>query len=152
MESIENLMTQLDGADTETANRFARGKGSLPVRLSMLGLASIWKGDCALWWGYPPGVFISYKWDGAPMHDLMVDLAKHVRKLGYRAFLDVGRLEENADAYFQIPGFITSLQDRTFYVLPLTELSADMITARKGKTTWIFEEYQHAKCPAQRFL
>ena len=101
---------------------------------------------------YTPGVFISYTWDGAPMHDLVVDLAKHVRKLGYRAFLDVENLDENADAYFQIHGFITSLQDCTFYVLLLTELSADMIIARKAKTTWIFEEYQHAICPAQRFL
>ena len=64
--------------------------------------------------------------------------------MGYRAFLDVENLDEDADAYFRIPGFITSLQDCAFYVLLLTELSADMLTARKGKTTWIFDEYQHA--------
>src|ERR1035438_4970536 len=144
MESIEDLMTELDGAAPETANRIAWKKGSLPVRLAMLGLASVRKGVSPLWWGYPPGVFIGYKWSGKPMYDLVVSLAEHIRGLGYRAFLDAESLDEDADAYFQIPRFITSLQDCTFYVLLLTELSADMITARKGKTTWIFDEYQHA--------
>ena len=144
MEGIKDLMIELDGADPETVNRIAWEKGSLPVRLAMLGLASMRKGDSPLWWGYPPGVFISYKWDGAPMRDLVVDLAKHVRELGYRAFLDVENLDEDADAYFQIPQFITSIQDCTFYVLLLTELSADLMTGRKGKTTWIHDEYQHA--------
>ena len=144
METIEDLMIQLDGAEPETVNRIAWEKGSLPVRLAMLGLASIRKNESPLWWGYPPGVFIGYKWNHKPMHDLVVELAEHVRRLGYRAFVDVENLDETADAYFQIPKFIVSLQDCTFYVLLLTELSADMITARKSKTTWIFDEYQHA--------
>lgn len=144
MKSITELMIELDGADPETVRRIAWKEGSLPVRLAMLGLASSRKEESPLWWTYPPGAFIGYKWSGAPMHDLVVDLAEHVRGLGYRAFLDVENLDEDADAYFRIPQFITSLQDCEFYVLLLTELSADVLTARKGKTTWIFDEYQHA--------
>jgi hypothetical protein len=144
MDSIEDLMILLDGADPDTVNRIAWEKGSLPVRLAMLGLASIRKNDSPLWWGYPPGVFIGYKWQDQPMQDLVGRVAEHARALGYRAFLDVENLDANADAYFQIPKFIASLQDCTFYVLLLTRQSADMIGARKGKTTWIFDEYQHA--------
>lgn len=144
MDDIQDLMVQLDGADPATVNRIAWEKGSLPVRLAMLGLASVKKGDSPLWWGYPPGAFIGYKWQGAPMRDLVADLARHVRGLGYRAFLDVENLDADADAYFQIPQFIASLGDCTFYVLLLTELSADLITARTNKTTWIHDEYQHA--------
>jgi len=144
MKSINDLMIDLHGADQETVNRIAWKEGSLPVRLAMLGLASIRKGENPLWWGYPPGVFIGYKWGGKPMYDLVVGLAEHVRGLGYRAFLDVENLDEDADAYFRIPEFIVSLQDCQFYVLLLTEQSADMLTARKGKTTWIHDEYQHA--------
>jgi hypothetical protein len=58
MKSIEDLMIELDGADPETVNRIAWREGLLPVRLAMLGLASIRKGESPLWWGYPPGVFI----------------------------------------------------------------------------------------------
>ena len=78
------------------------------------------------------------------MSDFVVGLAQYVRELGYRAFLDIENLDEDADAYFRIPAFITSLQDCQFYVLLLTEASAGMLTAREGKTTWIFDEYQHA--------
>ena len=144
MKSIRELMIELEGADPETVKRIAWKEGSLPVRLAMLGLASSRKEESPLWWGYPPGVFIGYKWNGKPVHDLVAGLAEHVRGLGYRAFLDVENLDEDADAYFRIPRFITSLQDCEFYVLLLTELSADMLAAREGKTTWIFDEYQHA--------
>jgi hypothetical protein len=144
MESIQDLMAELYGADEETVQRIAWQKGSLPVRLAMLGLAAIRKGRAPLWYGYPPGVFISYKWAGEPIRELVLALAAHLRDLGCRAFLDVENLDEGADAYFQIPQFITSLQDCTYYVLLLTDLSADLMTGRKGKTTWIHDEYQHA--------
>jgi hypothetical protein len=144
MKSIQDLMVELDGADLETVNRIAWKEGSLPVRLAMLGLAAIRKTVSPLWWGYPPGVFIGYKWGGKPMYDLVISLAEQIRGFGYRVFLDVENLDEDADAYFRIPEFITSVQDCQFYVLLLTELSADMFTARTGKTTWIFDEYQHA--------
>lgn len=144
MESLADLMALLDGADPESVKRIAADKGSLPVRLAMLGLASARKGTSSLWWGYPPGVFIGYKWNGKPMADLVASLAEYIRARGYRVFLDAENLDEDADAYFEIPQFITSLQDCSFYFLLLTGLSADMMDARTGATTWIFDEYQHA--------
>ena len=144
MDSIAELMVELDGADPDTVAKIAWEKGSLPVRLAMLGLASVRKERRPLWWGYPPGVFIAYKWDGPPMRDLALDLASHVRGSGYQAFLDVENLDEDADAYFQIPQYIVSLQECTFYVLLLTELAGDLMTGRKGKTSWIHDEHQHA--------
>jgi hypothetical protein len=144
MKTIQDLMSELDGADSETVKRFAWKEGSLPVRLAMLGRAAIRKGENSLWWGYPPGVFIGYKWNGKPIHDFVISLAKHFRGLGYRVFLDLENLDADADAYFHIPEFITSLQHCQFYVLLLTELSTDMLITRRHKTTWIFDEYQHA--------
>jgi hypothetical protein len=78
------------------------------------------------------------------MPEYVLDLATHLRELGYRAFLDRENLDMDADAYFSIPTFITSLQECTYYILLLTELCADLMTARKGKTSWIHDEYQHA--------
>lgn len=144
MDSIQDLMVELDGADAETVNRIAWQKGSLPVRVAMLGLAAIRKETSPLWFGYPPGVFISYKWAGQSTRDLVLAMADHVRGLGYRSFLDLENLDEDADGYFQVPAFIAALQECTFYVLLLTELSADLMTGRRGKTSWIHEEYQHA--------
>lgn len=144
MENLKDLMIELDGADVEKVNQIAWEKGSLPVRLAMLGLSSVRKEGSPLWWGYPPGVFISYKWDGLYMQRIVSKLANYIRSLGYNAFLDIENLDENADAYFQIPQFITSVQVCSFYILLLTELSSEMIFAGKNKTTWIHDEYQHA--------
>jgi hypothetical protein len=142
--TIAELMALLDGADAGTVNRIAWEHGSLPTRLAMLGLASIRKGESPLWWGYPPGVFIGYKWAGEPMRRVVAAVAAHVRSRGYRVFLDVEQLDAEADAYFRIPGFIASLQQCTFYLLLLTKASADAIGARERHTTWLFDEYQHA--------
>lgn len=144
MEDIRSLMLELDGADAETVERIAMERGSLPVRLAMLGLASVRRGEDPLWWGYPPGVFISYKREGEAMRGLVTSVADHVRSLGYRPFLDVEHLDDEADAYFQIPTFITSLQECTFYLLLLNRASLRLIYAGGGKTTWIHDEFQHA--------
>lgn len=144
MKDFRDLMVELAGEDPETVKRKAREYGSLPVRLAMLGLAAIKKGSSPLWYGYPPGVFISYKWADGPLQQYVIDLATHLRELGLRVFLDRENLDRAADDYFSVPEFIVSLQECNYYVLLLTELCADLITARKRKTSWIFDEYQHA--------
>jgi hypothetical protein len=110
----------------------------------MLGLAAIRKATSPLWFGYPPGVFVSYKRSGQTTRELVTALAGHIRGLGYRAFLDVENLDDDADPYFKVPAFIASLQECTFYVLLLTEMTADLMTGRRGKTSWIHDESQHA--------
>lgn len=144
MDDIQRLMVELDGADAQTVERIAMQRRSLPVRLAMLGLAALHKGERALWWGYPPGVFIGYKWDGEVMSRRVQELAAHVRGQGYRVFLDRENLDADADAYFRIPQFIANLQECHVYVLLLTSLAADLIDARRHKTSWIHDEVQHA--------
>ena len=43
-----------------------------------------------------------------------------------------------------MPQFIVSLQECVYYLLLLTERTADSITGRGRQTSWIFDEYQHA--------
>lgn len=144
MDDIHQLMVELDGADAETVKRVAATRGSLLVRLAMLGLAVVRKGASPLWWGYPPGVFIGYKWDGDAMLERVEALASYVRARGYRTYLDREHLDADADAYFQIPEFIASVQECSFYVLLLTSRAADLIDARHNKTSWIHDEVQQA--------
>ncbi len=144
MYEISDLMAELENADAEVVERTARERGSLPVRLAMLGLAVIRKGSSPLWHGYPPGVFISYKWAEQGLTQLVLDLAEHLRQLGYRAFLDRENVDADVDAQFSVPAFVASLQDCSYYLLLLTDLCADLMTGRRGKTSWIFDEYQQA--------
>lgn len=144
MDDIQRLMVELAGADPATVNRIAAERGSLPVRLAMLGLAALRKRDRPLWWGYPPGVFIGYKWDGAPMTERVRGLADHLRARGYRAYLDVENLDADADAYFAIPEYIARIEECQLYVLLLTARAADLIDARGQKTSWLHDEVRHA--------
>ena len=144
MYEISNLMAELENADADVVERTAQERGSLPVRLAMLGLAVIRKGSSPLWNGYPPGVFISYKWADEALTQFVGDLAEHLRRLGYRAFLDRENVDADADTQFSVPAFVASLQDCSYYLLLLTEWCADLMSGRRGKTSWIFDEYQQA--------
>lgn len=144
MDDIQRLMVELDGADAETVHRLAWERGSLPVRLAMLGLAAVGMGERPLWWGYPPAVFIGYKWDGGEMARRVEALADYVRSRGYRACLDREHLAADAGAYGDIPGYIARLLECQFYVLLLTARGADLVDARGNKTSWLHEELQLA--------
>ncbi len=137
-------MLELFDANPEQTQAAVREHGSLNVRLAMLGVASSKRESSPLYYGYPPGVFISYKWDGEPMKQYVTALASHLRGRGYRAFLDADELDADADNYTSVPHYITSVQECVYYLLLLTQKTADYISARHGKTSWIFDEYQHA--------
>ena len=107
---LQDLMVKLFDATPDQIRAAVREYGSLSVRLAMLGVAASKRVNSPLYYGYPPGVFISYKWDGEPMKQYVKTLATHLRSRGYRAFLDVDELDANADNYSSVPQFITSLQ------------------------------------------
>ena len=144
MRTLQELMAELFDADQDRIQAAAREHGTLSVRLAMLGIASSKKASSPFWYGYPPGVFISYKWDGEAMRSYVLALASHLRGRGYSPFLDVEELDARADNYFSVPQFIVSLQECVYYLLLLTERTADYISARGGQTSWIFDEWQHA--------
>ena len=144
MLTLDELMIELFDATPEQIQAALREHGSVAVRLAMLGVASSKRESSPFYYGYPPGVFISYKWDGEPMRQYVKALASHIRGRGYKVFLDVEEMDEDADNYTLVPQFITSVQECVYYVLLLTEKCAENITARKRPPSWIFDEYQHA--------
>jgi TIR domain len=144
MIDLQEIMLELFDAGPEQIAGAVRKYGDLPVRLAMLGIASTKKEASPFFFGYPPGVFLSYKWEGEPMQLYVQALSAYLRGRGYRPFLDVENLGETASNYFAVPQFIVSLQECVFYLLLLTEKTADFITMRKHKSSWITDEYQHA--------
>src|SRR6185503_17155902 len=127
---LQNLMVELFEATPEQIREAVKQYGTLAVRIAMLGVAASKKEQSPLYLGYPPGIFISYKWEGEPMKKYVAALATHLRNRGYRAYLDVDELTADADNYTAVPQFIVSLQDCVYYVLLLTKNAADFIDAR----------------------
>lgn len=144
MITLQEIMLELFDAGPDQIPTAVSKYGPLAVRLAMLGIASTKKEESPVFFGYPPGVFLSYKWEGESMGLYVKVLASYLRGRGYLPFLDVENLDASADNYSAVPEFITSLQHCVYYLLLLTEQTADYISARKGKTSWVTDEYQHA--------
>jgi len=121
-----------------------REYGNLAVKIALLGIASRKKLYNPFWIGCPPGVFLSYKWNGPASKDYVQQIHDYLARLGYHVFFDKNELAEDADGYTSVPEYIANVANCQYYMLILTEKTADYITARTGKTSWIFDEYQQA--------
>ncbi len=146
MFSYEEIRKKLEGRESDRSyiSEMIKLYGSLSVKIALLANASLKKLFNPYWVGCPPGVFLSYKWNGPDSRDYVQEIHDYLSALGYFVFFDRNELPEDADTYTEVPEFISNVANCQYYLLVLTEKTADYITARTGKTSWIFDEYQQA--------
>jgi len=146
MLSFEEIRNKLEGRETDREYIISMVKeyGNLAVKIVLLGIASNKKLYNPFWIGCPPGVFLSYKWNGPASKEYVQQIHDYLIILGYHVYFDKNELDEDADGYTAVPEYIANVANCQYYMLILTEKTADYITARNGKTSWIFDEYQQA--------
>jgi hypothetical protein len=146
MTDFEDIMKELEGKETDIVSiRDAVTKhGPLPVKIALLGIATTKRLYNPYWIGCPPAVFLSYKWNGPASREYVEKIHDYLVKQGYAVHFDKVSLGEDADTFTEVPAFISYVGESQYYVLVLTEKTADFITARNKKTSWIFDEYQQA--------
>ncbi|MGZ5189424.1 MAG: TIR domain-containing protein [Flavisolibacter sp.] len=146
MITIDEVRKKLEGRETDRAyiSEMVKQYGNLSVKIALLANASIKKLFNPFWIGCPPGIFLSYKWNGPASRDYVQQLHDYLTGLGYHVFFDRNELSEDADTYTSVPEFISNVANCQYYLIVLTEKTAEYITARTGKTSWIFDEYQQA--------
>lgn len=146
MISFDEIRKKLEGRESDRAyiSGMIREYGNLAVKIALLSNASLKKLFNPYWIGCPPGIFLSYKWNGPDSRDYVQGIHDYLSALGYYVFFDRNELPEDADTYTEVPEFIANVANSQYYLLVLTEKTADYITARTGKTSWIFDEYQQA--------
>jgi hypothetical protein len=146
MVSTEEIISELTGRETdhEYIVLMVRKYGNLAIKIALLGIASNKKMYNPFWIGCPPGVFLSYKWNGPESKEYVQQIHDYLVKLGYQVYFDKNELAEDADGYTSVPEYIANVANCQYYILILTEKTADYITARTGKTSWILDEYQQA--------
>ena len=144
METTSEIMELLRGKENniDAIIPIARKHSPLVVKIALLGLACEKRIYNPHWIGCPPSVFLSYKWNGPQSRDYVALIHDYLVNKGYKVFFDRNELSEDADGFTEVPEYIAHVADCQYYVLILTEKTADYITARKGKTSWIFDEYQ----------
>ncbi len=146
MTDFEDIMKELEGKETDiTSIRQAVTKhGPLPVKIALLGIATTKRLYNPYWIGCPPAIFLSYKWNGPASKEYVEKIHDYLVKQGYAVHFDKVSLDEDADTFVEVPAFISYVGESQYYVLVLTEKTADFITARNKKTSWLFDEYQQA--------
>lgn len=146
MITIREISDLLEGRETDLTfiKSLVKEYGNLPVKIALLGNASQKRLYNPYWIGCPPGVFLSYKWNGPESKEYVQKVHDYLTNLGYHVYFDKNELPEDADGYTAVPEYIANVANCQYYLLILTEKTADYITARTGKTSWIFDEYQQA--------
>lgn len=146
MATIIEIMDLLRGKenDTNAIIPIAREFSPLNVKIALLGLACEKRIYNPHWIGCPPSVFLSYKWNGFQSRNYVALIHDYLVNKGYKVYFDRNELSEDADGYTEVPEYIAHVADCQYYVIILTEKTADYITGRNDKTSWIFDEYQQA--------
>lgn len=142
----QELVEKLRGMETDRSKIVGAVKqyGNLPVKIALLALATEKRIYSPYWIGCPPGVFLSYKWNGPQSKVYVEKVHDYLSSLGYKVYFDHNELDETADTYTEVPAYISHVGDCQYYVLILTKKTADYITARNNVTSWLFDEYQQA--------
>ncbi len=146
MATTIEIMELLRGKENDPAAiiPIAREHSPLMVKIALLGLACEKRIYNPHWIGCPPSIFLSYKWNGPQSRDYVAQIHDYLVDKGYRVYFDRNELPDDADGFTHVPSYIAHVADCQYYALILTEKTANFITARKHKTSWIFDEYQQA--------
>jgi hypothetical protein len=88
--------------------------------------------------GYPPKVFISYRWESAEIKDWVAQLARHIERRGFQVFLDQDINVLQDDDPVEIGRYISVLVDCAIIVCIVTP----QYLAGLGPRAWLFEERQ----------
>jgi hypothetical protein len=96
--------------------------------------------------GYPPKVFVSYRWESAVIKDWVAQLGRHIERRGFHVFLDqdIDALQDNDPV--EIGRYISVLVDCQIIVCVVTPQYAVGL----GPRAWLFEERQLMNLLARR--
>src|SRR6188472_3427295 len=98
MVSISEITVMLRGRETDLPfiQSLIKEHGNLSVRIALLGLAVEKRLYNPFWIGCPPGVFLSYKWNGAASKEYVGKIHDYLTRLGYHVYFDKYQLPEDA--------------------------------------------------------
>ncbi len=91
--------------------------------------------------GYPPRVFVSYRWEDARIKERAKAVAEYLESRGYDVFLDQSDLDEDATIP-DIASFVSNIANCSFFLIVSTPGYLESISGRRA--TWVYDEYKYA--------
>ncbi|MFC1555220.1 TIR domain-containing protein [candidate division KSB1 bacterium] len=142
--SFDELEGIVENASDEELYELRKEIGFLGVNLALFRVAIKNKLDMPKLCGYPPRIFISYRWESAEHKEWVKKLADYLENRGFYVYLDQNEKYNEEDLDREIPLFISSIAYCRYFLIVITNAYIDNIQARKGHTSWVFDEHQQA--------
>lgn len=141
-----DLAERIDINDPENLRFHLNSYGVLGVNLALLNQSINKKLRIPLTEGYPPTFFISYRWENEEHKEYVKYVAKTIENQGFKVHFDQNILEDEIkiENFNKVPEFVSSIADCHYFLMIITEKYIDNIIARKGKTSWVYDEQQNA--------
>lgn len=135
-----------DPDDSHAVEDTIRRVGNLGLARAALNSAVRDRASCPKIHGYPPTIFISYRWEDAEMKEWTWQLARHLERRGYRIYLDQDVQRDTGSNPIYIGRYVALIVDCDVIVTVATPQYIAGIMRR----TWLFEERQLANLAIRR--
>lgn len=141
--SSEELRVILKGADLATIKEYIKVYGVLTVRLALFHNAVLGKLQLPRIKGYPPGIFISYRWENEEHKHWVKKLAEYLKTSGFKVYFDQFQIESSHPEDFrEVPLFIATIASAQYALIINSTGYIDRVTARNNETSWVYDEFQ----------
>jgi tetratricopeptide (TPR) repeat protein len=95
--------------------------------------------------GYPPRIFLSYRWESAELKGWVRDLALRLRGQGFEVLLD--QFQEIQGSHLAIPEYVSSVASCHYALVVITSAYCDVVGPRAtenqgGPDGWVWDEHQ----------
>jgi hypothetical protein len=94
--------------------------------------------------GYPPAIFISYKWSDEKHSNWIRKLVKYLEAANFHVYVDYKADKLVKDTFENVPEFLGKIAKSQYFLIIATKDYLDFILAQDGKTSWVFDENQQA--------
>lgn len=93
--------------------------------------------------GYPPRIFISYRWESEEHKAWVRKLASRLRERGFEVLLD--QFQSMEGSRLNVPKYVSSIAECHYFVIIITSGYCEVVDrSGKGPDGWVFDEYQTA--------
>jgi hypothetical protein len=133
--TVEELRVLLKDANIDTVRKYINIYGVLTVQIALLQNAMMEKLALPNIKGYPPQVFISYRWENEAHKLWVLKLARFLERSGFHVHFDQNDLDAKAGLQ-EVPAFVSSIAAAQYALVINSPGYIDRVTARKNQTSW----------------
>jgi len=142
--TLDDLLLRKDGTK-RTIKEAAKLYGYRAIWVASLNSEILARNDGVHLQGYPPRIFISYRWENEGIKNWVLNLAQAVKQKGYEVLLD--QFQEKIKSTLDVPKYVSNIADCEYALIVITPGYCEVAGYRSnpveiGTDGWVLDEYQ----------